>query len=115
MSDDRRKKQYLREAAELLAKQEAEAAAEGGVSPAIRAIQRMKEPGRLAIFNIDLLMQLVGSMANQVVIAGGPHIAQGFAQFIPLLQGFRNQVMEKEGSGLVIAQPGDVPRNGAPT
>jgi hypothetical protein len=77
---------------------------------AVQQVLRMREPARLTIFNIDLLLQLVGGMANQVALAGGPDLAQGLAQFIPLLQTLHGKVMQVEGSGIVLVGPGDVPQ-----
>lgn len=78
--------------------------------PLVLQVQRMREPARLAIFNIELLMQLVGGMASQIAIAGGQDLAQGLLQFIPLLQQLHSKVMQVEGSGIVIVGPGDVPQ-----
>jgi hypothetical protein len=139
MGDAKRRMEYLEDAAKLLHGQEKDAqplpcrcsrcpkeelrvigtACECGGTflqlpppppPLVLQVQRMREPARLAIFNIELLMQLVGGMASQIAIAGGQDLAQGLLQFIPLLQQLHSKVMQVEGSGIVIVGPGDVPQ-----
>lgn len=64
----------------------------------------------MSVFYVDLLVNQIQAMGAQLKAAGAPHCAPVFAQVVTHLQKLRARIIEVERTGLVIAQPGDVPK-----